>query len=347
MTPWFTRGKLTTLDISGPSRRRSARQPAVQGNWVLHLVEGTVLVILGFLAFIMPPGIGLALFGWLFLIGGATGLVSTLVMWRAPGFWWSLLSAVFTIGVGGALFMIPELGIVMLPPLLIAFLILEGIVTIMFALDHWRELSGRWGWVLGSGVVDLALAGLILIGLPTTYTWTLMNALLVRPVQQQDIAAITRIYAHAVLHGTASFETEPPDEADMGRRQNGLLAGGFPYLVGELDGTVVGYAYAGPYRARSAYRFTVEDSVYVAPQMHKQGVGRALLDSLLVEAGARGYRQMIAVIGDSAQSASIALHVACGFKHIGVLEAVGFKFGRWLDCVLLQRALGQGAETPP
>src|SRR4051794_7034087 len=174
-----------------------------------------------------------------------------------------------------------------------------------------------------------------------------MTALLVRPAHQQDIAAITRIYAHAVLHGTASFETEAPDEAEMALRQNGLLAGGFPYLVGELHGNVVGYAYAGPYRTRSAYRFTVEDSVYVAPHMHKQGVGRALLDHLLVEAEARGYRQMIAVIGDSAQHASVALHEACGFRHIGILEAVGFKFGSWLDSVLLQRTLGQGAKTMP
>jgi L-amino acid N-acyltransferase YncA len=174
-----------------------------------------------------------------------------------------------------------------------------------------------------------------------------MSALLIRPAQPQDIATITRIYAHAVLHGTASFETEPPNEAEMARRYHGLLTGGFHYLTGEIDGAVVGYAYAGPYRIRSAYRFTVEDSIYVAPQAQKQGIGRALLDRLLIESKACGYRQMIAVIGDSAQLSSKALHEACGFRHIGTLEAVGFKFGRWLDSVLMQRALGPGAETSP
>jgi L-amino acid N-acyltransferase YncA len=174
-----------------------------------------------------------------------------------------------------------------------------------------------------------------------------MSALLIRPAQSQDIATITRIYADAVLHGTASFETDPPDEAEMARRQHGLLTGGFPYLTGELDGAVVGYAYAGPYRIRPAYRFTVEDSIYVAPQAQKQGIGRALLHRLLVESEARGYRQMIAVIGDSAQRSSIALHEACGFRHIGTFEAVGFKFGRWLDSVLMQRGLGPGAATSP
>jgi phosphinothricin acetyltransferase len=174
-----------------------------------------------------------------------------------------------------------------------------------------------------------------------------MSAVFLRPADLQDIPTITRIYAHAVQHGTASFETEPPDEAEMARRQNALLAGGYPYLACELNGAIVGYAYAGPYRVRPAYRFTVEDSIYVAPQAQKQGIGRALLERLLVEAEARGYRQMIAVIGDSAQRPSIALHEACGFKCVGTLEAVGFKFERWLDSVLMQRSLGRGAETSP
>jgi uncharacterized membrane protein HdeD (DUF308 family) len=146
---------------------------SIQRHWILHLFEGMILIALGLLAFVVPPGIGLALFGWLFLIGGTTGLITTLVMWRAPGFWWSLVSAAFTIAAGGALFMLPELGLVTLPPLLIAFLILEGLATIMFALDHRRELSGRWGWVLASGIVDLLLACVILIGLPATYTWAI------------------------------------------------------------------------------------------------------------------------------------------------------------------------------
>src|SRR5262245_19850910 len=170
-------------------------------------------------------------------------------------------------------------------------------------------------------------------------------AALIRPARPSDIAAITHIYAHAVLHGTASFELEPPQEAEMAQRQDALLAGGFPYLIAEGDGGVLGYAYAGPYRARPAYRFTVEDSVYIAPEAQRRGLGRLLLERLITESEARGYRQMIAVIGDSAQHASIALHTALGFRLIGTFEAVGFKFDRWLDTVLMQRALGHGAET--
>jgi L-amino acid N-acyltransferase YncA len=166
-----------------------------------------------------------------------------------------------------------------------------------------------------------------------------MSVVSIRAAETRDNAAITRIYAHAVLHGTASFETEPPDEAEMARRQAALRASSHPFLVAELVGTVVGYAYAGPYRARPAYRFTVEDSIYVAPDAQRRGVGRALLDRLLAEAEARGFRQMIAVIGDSAQTPSIALHQACGFRRVGIFEAVGFKFGRWLDSVLMQRQL--------
>jgi L-amino acid N-acyltransferase YncA len=174
-----------------------------------------------------------------------------------------------------------------------------------------------------------------------------MSNLSIRPALPHDVAAITRIYAHAVLHGTASFETEPPDEAEMTRRQNVLLAGGFPYLVAEFSGAVAGYAYAGPYRARPAYRFTVEDSIYVEMDAHRHGIGRALLERLLADAQMRGFRQMIAVIGDSAQRPSIALLESLGFRHVGTLEAVGFKFGRWLDTVLMQRALGAGASVPP
>jgi len=169
----------------------------------------------------------------------------------------------------------------------------------------------------------------------------------IRPVQASDIAPITCIYEHAVRHGTASFEIEPPDEAEMARRQDTLLIAGYPFLVAERGAEVVGYAYAGPYRARPAYRWTVEDSVYVAPQAQQQGIGRALLQSLIVEAETRGFRQMIAVIGDSAQSASVALHQVAGFRLIGTFEAVGFKFDRWLDSVLMQRALGPGATAVP
>ncbi len=174
-----------------------------------------------------------------------------------------------------------------------------------------------------------------------------MSSVLIRPVTPSDIAAITRIYAHAVNFGTASFELEPPDEAEMNRRMVALLEGGFPYLAAEADGRLVGYAYAGPYRPRRAYRFSVEDSIYVDPNVHRRGVGRALLHRLIEESERRGFRQMVAVIGDSAQTASIELHRALGFRMIGAVENVGFKFGRWLDTVLMQRALGPGASTPP
>jgi phosphinothricin acetyltransferase len=169
----------------------------------------------------------------------------------------------------------------------------------------------------------------------------------IRPAKPTDISAITRIYAHAVEHGTASFELEPPDEAEMARRMDELNSLNFPYLVAELDGALVGYAYAGPYRTRPAYRFTVENSVYVAPDAHRRGVGKALMEELIEVSTERGFRLMIAVIGDSKQAASIGVHEATGFKHVGVFENVGYKFDRWLDAVLMQRALGPGATTPP
>jgi L-amino acid N-acyltransferase YncA len=174
-----------------------------------------------------------------------------------------------------------------------------------------------------------------------------MSSLLIRPATLADIPAITTIYAHAVTYGTATFEIEPPNEAEMAGRFRSLAEGGFPYLVAERDGDVRGYAYAGTYRPRVAYRYTVENSVYVAPRCHRQGIGRALIDELVSTAGASGFRQMIAVIGDSAQAASIALHRAAGFEMVGTFTAVGFKFGRWLDTVLMQRSLGEGAVTLP
>jgi phosphinothricin acetyltransferase len=170
----------------------------------------------------------------------------------------------------------------------------------------------------------------------------------IRPAKTADIPAITRIYAHAVEHGTASFELEPPDETEMSRRMADLFAKGFPYIVAEIGGEIVGYAYVGPFRTRPAYRLTVENSVYVAASIHRRGVGRALLDALINASEAAGHRQMVAVIGDSAQqAASIALHAAAGFKHVGILPDTGFKHGRWLDTVLMQRTLGPGGTRGP
>jgi phosphinothricin acetyltransferase len=170
-----------------------------------------------------------------------------------------------------------------------------------------------------------------------------------RAATAADIPAITAIYGHAVRHGTASFELDPPNEAEMLRRQRTLLDSGYPYLVAaEDEGSVVGYAYAGPFRPRPAYRYAVEDSVYVAADAQRRGVGRLLLAALIARASEAGFRQMIAVIGDSSlQAASIALHAAAGFRTIGTLDGVGYKFGRWLDSVYMQRALGRGSDTPP
>jgi phosphinothricin acetyltransferase len=171
--------------------------------------------------------------------------------------------------------------------------------------------------------------------------------IVIRPARPADVHDITAIYSHAVEHGTASFEIEPPSEAEMATRQKMLLDGGFPYLVADAGGVIAGYAYAGPYRPRIAYRYTVEDSVYVHPRAARRGIGRMLLTELIAQAQARGFRQMVAMIGDSAQLPSIQLHRALGFSKVGTLEQIGFKHGRWLDSVLMQRALGEGAETLP
>ena len=174
-----------------------------------------------------------------------------------------------------------------------------------------------------------------------------MTGVSIRPAAPDDIAAITHIYAHAVEHGTASFEIEPPAEAEMARRQQALLAKGFPYLVADIAGTVAGFAYAGPYRDRRAYDWCVEDSIYVAPEFHRKGIGRLLLTHLIAEAERLDFRQMLGVIGDSANTASIAVHAAVGFRLIGTFQSIGFKHGRWLDTVLMQRPLGKGDSAPP
>lgn len=168
----------------------------------------------------------------------------------------------------------------------------------------------------------------------------------IRRCEEADIPAITTIYRDAVLNGRASFEIDPPTQEEMLARRAALMSGGFPYLVAELDGQVAGYAYAGAYRARPAYGATVEDSVYVDPAMKGHGIGRKLLDALIDEATARGFRQMIAVIGDSANTASIGVHRAAGFEHVGTFRAIGWKHGQWLDTVLMQRPLGEADTTP-
>src|SRR5260221_2946720 len=169
----------------------------------------------------------------------------------------------------------------------------------------------------------------------------------IRAAAAADLPAITEIYEHAVGYGTATFELIPPDLDEMTRRYDVLMDGGFPYLVAALDRRVVGSDYAGAYRSRPAYRFTVENSVYLQPAIHRRGIGLQLLQRLITESEQRGYRQMIAVVGDSANAGSIGVHTKCGFQMIGTHPDVGFKFGRWLDTLMMQHALGEGATTLP
>jgi phosphinothricin acetyltransferase len=170
----------------------------------------------------------------------------------------------------------------------------------------------------------------------------------IRPTTAADMPAVTEIYAEAVLYGTASYEIEPPTRDEMIRRWRELTDGGYPHLVAERDGAVLGYAYAGPYRTRPAYRFSVEDSIYIAPASQGIGVGKALLRELIAICERRNFRQMIAVIGGGTEHpASVGLHRSLGFRAIGVIEASGFKHGRWLDTTLMQRPLGPGNSTLP
>ncbi len=168
-----------------------------------------------------------------------------------------------------------------------------------------------------------------------------------RAAEERDIDAITEIYAEAVRDGRASFELEPPDTAEMHARWRKVIDAGYPYIVGTFDGEVGGYAYTGPYHNRPAYRWTAEDSIYVDPRFQGRGMGLALLTELMKQSEAAGIRQVVAVIGDSANLASVRLHARLGFRPVGTLVNVGFKHGRWLDTVIMQKSLGEAATTPP
>ncbi len=169
----------------------------------------------------------------------------------------------------------------------------------------------------------------------------------IRPSVDSDVPAIAAIYGRSVESGTASWEYEPPSVEEMGKRRHAVIANGFPYFVAESGGRLVGYAYASSYRARIGYRFVVEDSVYVVEELRGCGIGKRLLSTVIAECEKLGFRQMIAVIGDSENVGSIALHERCGFQHVGRFNGIGYKFGRWLDSVQMIRTLGDGSATPP
>lgn len=173
------------------------------------------------------------------------------------------------------------------------------------------------------------------------------GAIHVRDARAADMAAVQAIYAHHVRHGFGTFEEEAPSLDDMSARHAAVVAAGLPWLVAQVDGSIAGYAYAGPFRARAAYRFTVEDSIYIGEDFARRGVGRALLSALIARCEAGPWRQMLAVIGDSFNDGSVGLHRALGFSHLGTMKAVGFKHGRWVDVVMMQRPLGDGGATPP
>ena len=171
--------------------------------------------------------------------------------------------------------------------------------------------------------------------------------MLVRPATPEDLPAIREIYGHHVLHGLASFEEEPPPLEELQRRFDDVSARGLPWLAADFGGVVSGYGYCAPYRSRSAYRYSLEDSVYVRHGSEGRGVGSALLGALIERSESLGYRQLVAVIGDSANAASINLHASFGFLRVATLRSIGFKFGRWVDSVVMQRPLGSGDATPP
>jgi phosphinothricin acetyltransferase len=172
----------------------------------------------------------------------------------------------------------------------------------------------------------------------------IVGSIVVRAATEEDMAEIARIYGHYVVHTCATFETEAPSREEMAKRRAGILALGLPYLAAEDEGRVIGYAYANAFRPRAAYRFTVEDSIYLDPAAVGRGSGHKLLEALIEQCGHGPWQQMIAVIGDSQNAASVGLHRRFGFREVGTLSAVGFKLGRWVDTVLMQRALGTAAR---
>lgn len=169
----------------------------------------------------------------------------------------------------------------------------------------------------------------------------------IRDVSDADMARVQEIYADEVLHGVSSWEETPPDQEELTRRRDSIIAGGYPYRVAEKDGQVLGYSYASSYRPRPGYRYTVENSIYVHKSARGLGIGRILLEDLIEQCEAKGFRQMIAVVGDSDNLPSIDFHLRMGFHKAGVIKSIGFKFGRWMDSVILQRPLNGGDETLP
>jgi phosphinothricin acetyltransferase len=171
--------------------------------------------------------------------------------------------------------------------------------------------------------------------------------MIIRAATAADAGALAEIYGHHVVHGFGTFEETAPSAEEMAERMAAVTARGLPYLIAEIDGETAGFAYAGPFRARAAYRHTVEDSVYIAPDRQNQGVGKALLTAVIAACEPLGLRQIVAMIGDAANAGSVGVHRACGFTHVGVLHAVGYKAGRWVDVVMMQRALNGGSSLPP
>ena len=202
---------------------------------------------------------------------------------------------------------------------------------------YWRKIDGE-----SNHSARAATHSRLLTDMPLT-----QRTHLIRPSRDEDLPAIAAIYAHHVLHGTGSFETDPPGVADMGARRADVLSKGLPYLVAEQDGTIAGFAYCNWFKPRPAYRYSVEDSVYLAPDLQRRGLGRALLTELLTRCEATGIRKVMAIVGDSANAGSVGVHLALGFTQVGVIESCGWKFGAWRDIVIMQKTLGAGDTQPP